>query len=340
MEIKIPYYEDNTRISNSAIGWYLAKGPSYLKAKLDGEIVDTPTSQMKLGTMIHMAILQPEEFNDYYYMANISKYPASDKAKQFCDKLINSTELIEFDALKKAYLETYSTYGLTQEKILQRATELAALYEDYIDALKGVNGREIVNAYERNMLSKIKNNLEEHDGWKFLKRWENADYLDSTYTAHYEAKVYKEFHINWECCGVPCKSLIDMCVFNLEKKDVFLIDLKTTSHIGEFRKSIDTYDYFRQLCFYRMALQWYIKNELNEDPKDWEFVYYIVAISTTFDNEIRVFKIKNELVDNKESIIRDVLKEIKFHTFAGHWKHRYAYYDTSNTGKGIEEINE
>lgn len=332
MEIKIPYYEDNTRISNSAIGWYLAKGPSYLKAKLDGEIVDTPTSQMKLGTMIHMAILQPEEFNDHYYMANISKYPASDKAKQFCDKLINSTELIEFDALKKAYLETYSTYGLTQEKILQRATELAALYKDYIDALKGVNGREIVNAYERNMLSKIKNNLDNHEGWKFLSCWENAAYFDTTY------KVYKEFHINWEWDNVPCKSLIDMCVFNFQAKNIFLVDLKTTSHIGEFRKSIDTYDYFRQLCFYRMALQWYIQNELNDDPNEWDITCYIVAIDTQFNNGIRVFEIHRSLIDEKEPIIKDVLKQIRFYMASNNWEHYYNYYHSNE--KGIEEINE
>ena len=31
MKIEIPYYEDNTRISNSAIGWFLKKGPRYLE---------------------------------------------------------------------------------------------------------------------------------------------------------------------------------------------------------------------------------------------------------------------------------------------------------------------
>lgn len=37
MKIEIPYYEDNTRISNSAIGWFLKKGPRYLKDMLDGK---------------------------------------------------------------------------------------------------------------------------------------------------------------------------------------------------------------------------------------------------------------------------------------------------------------
>ena len=37
MDISIPYYEDLTRISNSNIGWFLKKGPKYLKEMLDGK---------------------------------------------------------------------------------------------------------------------------------------------------------------------------------------------------------------------------------------------------------------------------------------------------------------
>ena len=36
-EYDIPYYEDNTRISNSAIGWFLNKGPAYFRNMLDGK---------------------------------------------------------------------------------------------------------------------------------------------------------------------------------------------------------------------------------------------------------------------------------------------------------------
>lgn len=36
-EYDIPYYEDGSRISNSAIGWFLNKGPAYLRNMLDGK---------------------------------------------------------------------------------------------------------------------------------------------------------------------------------------------------------------------------------------------------------------------------------------------------------------
>ena len=52
MDISIPYYEDNTRISNSNIGWFLKKGPRYLKDMLDGKIEGLKASFLDKGTMI------------------------------------------------------------------------------------------------------------------------------------------------------------------------------------------------------------------------------------------------------------------------------------------------
>ena len=37
MIIDCEYYSDSSRISNSAIGWFLKKGPRYLKDMLDGK---------------------------------------------------------------------------------------------------------------------------------------------------------------------------------------------------------------------------------------------------------------------------------------------------------------
>ena len=67
MDLSIPYYEDNTRISNSAIGWFLKNGPLYLHKKLTGLIPDEKGPQLERGTMIHEFILQPEEFEKDYF---------------------------------------------------------------------------------------------------------------------------------------------------------------------------------------------------------------------------------------------------------------------------------
>ena len=59
MIIDKPYYEDNTRISNSSIGWFLKKGPLYFRNMLDGKEEGLKLPQLEKGTMIHEYILQP-----------------------------------------------------------------------------------------------------------------------------------------------------------------------------------------------------------------------------------------------------------------------------------------
>lgn len=40
MIIDCEYYSDNTRISNSAIGWFLKKGPRFYRDMIDGKRKD------------------------------------------------------------------------------------------------------------------------------------------------------------------------------------------------------------------------------------------------------------------------------------------------------------
>ena len=69
MNIDIPYYEDKSRINNTAIGWLLNQGPSYFRKKMSGEIPDEESRAMSRGTMIHMYLLQPDEFKERYKVA-------------------------------------------------------------------------------------------------------------------------------------------------------------------------------------------------------------------------------------------------------------------------------
>ena len=83
MNIDIPYYEDKSRINNTAIGWFLNQGPSYFRKKMSGEIPDEESRAMSRGTMIHMYLLQPDEFKERYKVATIVR-PKSTQQNLFC----------------------------------------------------------------------------------------------------------------------------------------------------------------------------------------------------------------------------------------------------------------
>lgn len=321
MDISIPYYEDMSRISNSNIGWFLNNGPSYLHKKLTGVIPDETGPQLEKGTMIHEFILQPEEFSkDYLVIPRGVKSPASDKQESFCKSLINTVEIEPIKALLSAYKANYSIVGKSEGKMLVEATEMANNLKEYIELIK--EGKKLITS---NALKKCVDSLESIQNHKFA----------STLLNNENWTEFHEFHINWEYNGLKCKSLLDCVKFDYRRKICQLIDLKTTVKLWHFEDSMKTYDYLRQLCFYKMALMWYLKNECNEDVNEWNFEYYIVAIDSTSTSEIRVFEFTEEQVTSRKDTIENALEHIKWHTENNLWDHSLEYYK----GNGCESID-
>jgi hypothetical protein len=278
------------------------------------------TAAMKRGTMIHMYLLQPEEFAETYEQLDITE-PKSVNQKKFCELVANSVEIEPDLALLNAYKGAYSTVGQSDDLMLSKAKEMASTLKSYIAYLKDENHKIKISRYDVAMLENIRDNVENH---KLAKELLNPS----------EGETHHEFHINWEFGGVKCKSLLDSINFNIENKTCTIVDLKTTVHIGCFEESMKEYDYLRQLCFYWMAVRWYILNELDENPLLWEYAFYIVAIDTVGDNEIRVFKITEEQLFTRSNVITNTLDEIRWHQETGNWDHHKEYYD----GDGSETL--
>lgn len=322
MNIDIPYYEDKSRINNTAIGWFLNRGPSYFRKKMSGEIPDEESRAMSKGTMIHMWLLQPDEFKKHYRVSGMQK-PKSQQQEKFCQELVNTTEIEPDLALLDAYKKVYSIVGKSEAKMLSEAKEIASTLNSYIESLKDTE-RTYITQYDMKLLWSIKQNINNHVAAKPL--------LD-------DPDAHHEFHINWDFptddgCAL-CKSLLDSVKFDTEKKECTIMDLKTTVHIHNFEKSVEEYDYFRQFMFYRLAAEWYIRNELHQDSKGWTFRVYIIAIDTVSDNEVRVFEFTPEQLESRFADIKSVICDIMWCIKTGNWAHTRDYY----RNKGIEYLN-
>ena len=327
MKINIPYYEDNTRYSNSAIGWFLRRGPKYLRDMLDGKEEGLKLPQLERGTMIHEYILQPDEFWKDYVILDY-EVPKVKQQKDFCIAYANSLELLEDKKMLEAYRSSYSNTK-SSEIALNEARELSKKYEKYIEALKTEKDNKIpISFADLDMLKKIKKNLEEHQAANKL-----LFDVPTTYECH------NEFHINWEYnqgdINVPCKSLCDRIMFDHVNKKIILIDLKTTSDVYNFKHSVEEFDYYRQLAFYICAITWYLIEVLNYNVDDYDLECYIIAIQTNGNYEVRVFNMLNEEeLLNRKNIITDTLKEISYHINSGNWEHTRKYYENN----GIEKL--
>lgn len=324
MKIEIPYYEDNSRISNSAIGWFLKKGPRYLKDMLDGKEEGLSAKYLEKGTMIHMYLLQPEEFWDNYIILDYEK-PKSPQQIAFCESFVSSSEFIHEDKLVDAYKKAYTCKGLATDTIIKKAEELYSKLLDYIEYLEKKDFKTVISFADLNMLKNIKRNIENHKKANEL--------LNNDITALW----FNEFHINWEDTkhNVPCKSLLDRVIFDHENKKITLIDLKTTADVYNFKHSVEEYDYYRQIAFYILALTWYMEIEKEIDISDYDLEAYIIAIQSNGSNEVRVFNMLNEKeLSDRKDLISNALSDISYHFQTGNWDHTRKYYEEN----GVEEL--
>ena len=343
-EYVIPYYEDNARISNSAIGWFLNKGPAYFRRMLDGKEKGLDLPQLRKGTMIHEWLLQPEKFWDDYVLFDGEK-PKSAQAQKFCENLINSVEIELNKQLSDAYRKSYSIVGKSEDKILSEALKMSVEYKDYIEAIK--TNKMLISQYDLNQLMDIQHNVGEHKLARQLLRRAGD---------HGSIHVYHEFQINWmyEACldatkdenedeylsfNILCKSLLDSCTFDWENKICTIMDIKTTAKLWHFEDSMNEFDYCRQLCFYWYAAIWYLENIIGLSTEKstigWKFKFYVIAIDTTGSNEIRVFRIGCEKVYLKGQVISEAMNDIAWHINEDKWDHSRIYYN----GDGSENLN-
>lgn len=323
MDTSIPYYEDLTRISNSNIGWFLKKGPRYLKEMLDGK-EGLKASFLDKGTMIHEYILQSEEFWKDYIILEF----AVPKVKQQKDLLefYSSARLVdpfasEDDILIMSYEAAYNN-NKSKEKKIQEAKELVELYQNYIEYFRNKDSKKVISFADLNMLKAIKKNMEEH---------KKANELLFNYPETFE--VHNEFHINWEYPNasslgdLPCKSLLDRVMIDHTNKKIILVDIKTTADVYNFKHSVEEFDYCRQLAYYWLAIHWYFKNELKLNIEEYEYETYIIAVQSHDGYEVRVFKFNPKAIEERLVTIDYAIKRIAWHKNNNLWDHMKEYYD-------------
>ena len=201
MIIDCEYYSDSSRISNSAIGWFLKKGPRYYRDMLDGKEEGLKLPQLEKGTMIHEYILQPEDFwNDYMILEYDT--PKVKQQKDFCDwyTTLKATNPLEDNdkILLDAYNNAYSN-KLSNEAKLAIAKDFELKYSEYIKSRSLEQTKKVISFADLNMLKNIKKNIDEH---------KKANEL---LTNDLGCECHNEFHINWEDpkYKLPCKSLLD-----------------------------------------------------------------------------------------------------------------------------------
>lgn len=327
----IPY------ISNSTLTWFKVS-PKYCWKRMNREIADLETSYSFLGTQLHLSLLEPEEFEKTYTYLDF-KTPTSKQQLSFCECFVIAThdQSLTSDSdeiLIDAYKENYSTDKMTDAAILKAAEKIYQTNSEYIKYLE-IRGdyREVLSKSRKELITTITQAIKSH------KKANRLMFLDDQGDAK-SIKEFCEFAVYWDypivCEGesLKCKSLIDRLVVDHQHKKVTIVDLKTTSTLGDLEGQINERNYYRQLAFYRLAVQ-----HSQIIPNDYEIEAYIVSVNTQDPFECRVYRLTDTQYQKEVLEINKLMKEISWHWFTNKWDYSRTYYEGDGTENSINEYS-
>jgi len=318
------YYSEK-RVSSSSIKWF-ETSPLFFRKMLDKEIEQETKRYFEIGKKIHMKILEPNEFDKNYIYLDYD-IPKSENQRKFCEDYITCRSKTTNEKLLFAYKGNYTADKLTDEKIIEKATELKKQLSKYITYLKKKSDVKDVLTYTDNkLIEELSNISRNHIAANNLLYITDEDRMNGV-------EEYNEQIIFFEYQGIKCKSMLDRILIDTKNKVINLIDLKTTINLGDFSHSFEEFNYYRQMAFYWLALYNWLK-EKGINPDEYTKKTYIVGLQKGDLPECRVLEVNEIWLSRGLDEIEIALPKIKWHFDNNQWEHRQEYYENN----GIEKL--
>lgn len=333
------YYKIKGRVSNSHLGWF-QRSPSMYLRMISGDFEKKESLSLERGTLLHLAILQPEKFvvSDTEpiggMMGKFIEALALDKDFQF----ILPSDISQQDVLKAYEKSGFKQgIGIVLDKFVTDSKSL-----EYFRYLRESQGKIAIKKEDNELIKRCKKSLILHK-----KAYELL------FEYPYENENYNELQILWEAEGVPCKSLIDRLVIDHKNKLILNIDLKTTAKSvldadiiklsnrgsgdklnskykfqGFMESYVTYYKYYRQQAFYEDAILWSINHEREDKDifENYTMVSYCIAVETTGNNDCVVIEVPRQLIIAGHREYRDLLRRFSWHKENNLWDFPKEYY--------------
>jgi hypothetical protein len=332
MKVSDVQYFNDSAISNSDLG-VLKDSPWYFRQYKDKKVERVDTSFFELGTLIHMAILEP----DLFVVANIDK-PGGMMGK-FIDVYVECG--MNKEAEKEAYKQSGFKYPL--------ATVLAKLDDKdnkkYLDFIKDNHNKLVLTKQQKWVISQVEKGIYRNPSAQTIL----FDYEEREASFDNKVEIFNELELYGLLDGVRIKGKIDKLIIDHKFRKIILVDLKSTSSAPYFRfKKVQntgelTIDYqgtgffnsFKGWCYYRQMA--FYKRLIAENYKElfdkYSFECYMVVVNTTQSYDCSVVKVSDDWLNYGRAESEELIARYKMHEKENNWM-----YPILDSSKGMIKL--
>lgn len=307
-----PGYRAHPAIANSDLKYLY--DPELFQLKKQQKLRPEPeTSYQQTGTLVDEYLLNAEEFNEKFILQpDFESTPTSKNQKNFVE------DILLYDQVDSEIItEVHNThYSRSNEDL---ADELYNELFDYIQFQRKKEGKTPYSQDDYDELKTITKNCASH---KLVNRF--------LFEPKKGDKVFKHLQIiGKEFWGIEWKGELDLAVVNFLDKEIYNIDLKTTSkslaNFGYYYYK--RYNYKRQQALYRKLLRAYLVDEgiIDEsEANEWVVKTRCIAIESTPLYRVGCIPVPNRVLQDGEAELIEAAEKIKFHRKHG-WKRTFSY---------------
>ena len=271
------------------------------------------------GKLIHLMLLQPENFDKEFILVparvpsdalrkvlkNISLYTDIIKLNDIEDKII-------LDCLKEANL-----YQSLKEDEKRLAKVQTLDNEEYFKFMS-TSDKDIVDQITFDDCFESVELLKDNKSVMKLLETSTTDFEMDSIEVHNESML--ECELNDYKFGL--KGIVDRYVIDHDKKDITVIDLKTTGKtISDFPETVEFYNYWMQAAIYINLI---IKN-VEENTKDYKINFNFVVIDKY--NQIYSFPVSKESITKWGLGLKGILDMANHHYEKNRYDLPYEFLD-------------
>ena len=274
------------------------------------------TASLTLGTCVHVATLEPEEFSlapaigrptaklgdvidtiRKYRRKGYSIYNSITQACNECDYYVNSIDSKIPMIIEKGFSYYWKSRHIKKNTFILPDGDR----EKCLASIKSLQNNRLVQSI-----------LHPTDAFGDLIPSFNEEAFFTDYVVLVDGKA----------CVIPFKLKIDNWTIDVDNKVLTLNDLKTSGKRCVYFMNPDFgslyhYHYLRQFHCYSEILKKYCEKEFGYD-NSWTFKANVCVVETFGDHESRCYKITEEMMESARSEFENLMKMVGYYTIFGY----------------------